>query len=163
MKTTAKKGVRAIAVFEASKGIVAVTVSLALILLRHRDFNVVAREIISVLQLDASGWFANRLTEFAGGITPSYIELIAAAIFGYSLLRFTEAYGLWKFRPWAQWLGIISGMIYIPFELYDIFTRPSWFGIVILILNVFIVAYLYYFRHEQQLETKLHESEAGAN
>lgn len=152
MKSTVKSGVRAIALFEAFKGTIALIFSFVLLSFRHQDLNTIAEKLISVLHLNSEGWLANRITGFLSGLTPARIEIFFAAIFFYALLRFIEAYGLWKLRAWAQWLGIISGAIYIPIELYDIFVHPSLFGAGILIFNAALVAYLFYFRHKQKLD-----------
>lgn len=162
MQSTVKSGVRAIALFEALKGLVALVFSFILISLRHRDLNQVAGELISTLHLNPQGWLAAKISGFVSGLTPAYIEIFFVAILSYALLRFVESYGLWRLKPWAQWLGIISGAIYIPIELYDIFVRPSLLGTVILIFNAAIVAYLYYFRHEQKHDEELHKSMTGA-
>lgn len=145
MKSTVKSGVRAIALFEALKGSVALIFSFILLSLRNRDLNQAVGELISALHLNPGGWIANRIAGFVSGLTPSYIELFFAAIFSYALLRLIESYGLWRLKAWAQWLGIISGAIYIPIELYDIFTRPSLIGVGILLFNTAIVAYLFTF------------------
>lgn len=158
MQSTVKSGVRAIALFEALKGLIALILSFALISLRHRDLNRIAGELIAALHLNSEGWIANKINGFVSGLTPAYIELFFVAILSYALLRFIEAYGLWRLRAWAQWLGIISGAIYIPIELYDIFTRPSLIGAGILIFNAAIVAYLFYFRHEQKHDAEIHRS-----
>lgn len=155
MQSTVKSGVRAIAIFEALKGLVALIFSFILISLRDRDLKQVAGEVILKLRLNPEGWIAAKITEFVSGLTPAYIELFFAAILSYALLRFIEAYGLWRLKAWAQWLGIISGAIYIPIEIYDIFVRPSLIGTGILIFNAAIVAYLYYFRHEQKHEEEI--------
>ena len=49
--------------------------------------------------------------------------LLAAT--AYVLVRFTEAYGLWKDRWWGEWLGALSGALYIPFELWHFAHHPS--------------------------------------
>lgn len=158
MQSTVKSGVRAIALFEALKGLIALIFSFVLISIRHRDLNQVAGELVSTLHLAPGGWIAAKISGFVSGLTPAYIEIFFVAILSYALLRFVEAYGLWRLKPWAQWLGIVSGAIYIPIEIYDIYTRPSLVGAVILIFNAAIVAYLYYFRHEQKIDDELHRS-----
>ncbi len=57
-------------------------------------------------------------------------------------MRFAEAYGLWHERAWAQWLGVWSGAIYIPVELYEAARHPTWIHIGVAVANVAIVAYL---------------------
>jgi uncharacterized membrane protein (DUF2068 family) len=158
MKSPAASGLRAIALFEAAKGIVAMIASFVLFSIRNSDLTKVAAGMTNFLRLDPDGWFARRIAEFFGGLNPQYIEVLFVAVLLYAVLRFVEAYGLWRLRAWAQWLGIVSGAIYIPIEIYDIIIRPSWFGAGILILNSAIVAYLFYFRHEQKHDEEIHKS-----
>jgi uncharacterized membrane protein (DUF2068 family) len=66
----------------------------------------------------------------------------------YSILRFIEAYGLWYTRPWAEWLAIASGSIYIPFEVEDLLRRPDWIRLLIIVINVAIVLYMVMLRLE---------------
>ena len=51
---------------------------------------------------------------------------------GLRVLRFIEAYGLWYIRPWAEWMAIASGSIYIPFEVADLLRKPDWIRLLIL-------------------------------
>jgi uncharacterized membrane protein (DUF2068 family) len=66
----------------------------------------------------------------------------------YVILRFVEAYGLWYARPWAEWLAIASGSIYIPFEVADLLRRPDALRLLILGVNVGIVLYMLMLRLE---------------
>jgi uncharacterized membrane protein (DUF2068 family) len=68
--------------------------------------------------------------------------LLAVAACLYATLRFIEAYGLWRARAWAQWLAIVSGSVYLPFEIYELASRPDFLRGVVLTFNVAIVAYL---------------------
>ncbi|UUZ70577.1 DUF2127 domain-containing protein [Polaromonas sp. P2-4] len=58
----------------------------------------------------------------------------------YALVRFVEAYGLWRSRRWAEWFAAISGAIYIPFELYELRHHVGWLTVAALFLNVLVVA-----------------------
>ena len=42
-------------------------------------------------------------------------------------------------RRWAEWFAAISGGIYIPFELYELFQGVTWLSLGALVVNVFIV------------------------
>ncbi|MSR60569.1 MAG: DUF2127 domain-containing protein [Planctomycetaceae bacterium] len=52
------------------------------------------------------------------------------------------AYGLWYERRWAEWLGVITGGIYLPVELYELWKGANSFKVVALAVNLGIVAYL---------------------
>ena len=62
--------------------------------------------------------------------------------------RFIEAYGLWYIRPWAEWLAIASGTIYVPFEALDLLRRPSYFRLLVIVINIGIVLYMAMLRLE---------------
>lgn len=72
--------------------------------------------------------------------------MLALVLFaaGYVILRFFEAYGLWRQRTWGKWLGALSGALYIPFELWHLLSRPSLIGLLVLAGNVAVVAFLVY-------------------
>jgi uncharacterized membrane protein (DUF2068 family) len=55
-----------------------------------------------------------------------------------------EAYGLWYARAWAEWIALISGALYLPFEIYKVAHRQSLFHVSILLLNLAVVFYMIY-------------------
>jgi uncharacterized membrane protein (DUF2068 family) len=57
-----------------------------------------------------------------------------------------EAYGLWKARAWAEWIALISGAIYLPFEVVELIRRLSLFHLSLLIVNLAVVLYMVYLR-----------------
>jgi len=67
------------------------------------------------------------------------LVLLAA---GYVALRFCEAYGLWHQRSWGEWLGALSGALYVPFELHHLVHQPSLASAMVLAINVGVVGYL---------------------
>ena len=60
----------------------------------------------------------------------------------YALVRFIEAYGLWRARLWAEWLAAASGAIYVPFELYELSRGVSWIKLAALAANLAVVAFM---------------------
>ena len=68
--------------------------------------------------------------------------LLAAGASLYSGLRFIEAYGLWHERAWAEWLGVISGGLYLPLEIYELMVGVTLIKVVLFVINVLIVAFL---------------------
>lgn len=70
------------------------------------------------------------------------MHLLALGVLCYSTLRFVEAGVLWYDRLWAEWLGVLSGGIYVPFEVRELLLRPGLLSISLLTLNVLIVGYL---------------------
>ena len=66
----------------------------------------------------------------------------------YAIIRFAEAYGLWRARAWAEWFALISGTIYVPFEIHALFHHPNPIKWAILFINIAIVLYMARLRME---------------
>lgn len=154
----AKKGVQAIAVFEAVKGVIGLIAGFGILSLMHRDIAEFAEDLVGFLHLNSEGRIAHRIVETVTKLDASNIKIFFALSLVYATVRFVEAYGLWHLRAWAEWFAIISGSLYIPFEIYELVHKPTFVRAGILIFNIAIVVYLYSFRKEQH-EQEIHESE----
>ncbi len=141
--------VHAIAIFEAVKGLLGLTAGIGLFFLRHKDIQNIAESLVEVLHFDPTGLYAQKFIETAGRIKSSNLELFIFLAAIYATIRFVEAYGLWRLRAWAEWFAIISGAVYIPIEIYEIFQKPTIIRFLILFVNIIIVLYLIYFRRQQ--------------
>ena len=61
----------------------------------------------------------------------------------YTLVRFIEAYGLWHNLRWTQWFALVSGAIYLPFELYEMVHHFNLLSVIVLLINLAIVLYMF--------------------
>jgi uncharacterized membrane protein (DUF2068 family) len=43
-------------------------------------------------------------------------------------------------------LALISGAIYLPFEIYELARRPDWIRLLIFVVNLAVVLYMAYLR-----------------
>ncbi|HZD20946.1 MAG TPA: DUF2127 domain-containing protein [Burkholderiales bacterium] len=137
-------GLRAVAVFEALKGAIALIAGFGLTRLVHRDVAYAAHALIDRLHLDATRKFPHVFLELAGNLTDAQLWALAALALAYALLRFAEAYGLWHERSWGEWIAAVSGGIYVPLEVYELMHRVTWVRIGALLLNAAVVIYMCY-------------------
>lgn len=137
-----KAGVRVVAVLEAAKGLGAL-VGFVILAILHRDIQEIAERVVVFLHLDPARQWAQLLLESAKSLGNEPLHFLAGLLSIYAAIRFTEAYGLWNQRKWAEWFAIISCSVWIPLEIYGL-TRPSHFGLklTVLIINLVIVGYL---------------------
>jgi uncharacterized membrane protein (DUF2068 family) len=142
------KGVRTVATFEFAKGFVVVLAGLGVFSMRHRDIWGIAESFLEFLHANPHHHFAGIFIALVYRISDVRLWKIAVVATVYVILRFIEAYGLWYLRPWAEWLAIASGSIYIPFEASDALRRPAGFLLLILAINVGIVLYMVLLRLE---------------
>jgi uncharacterized membrane protein (DUF2068 family) len=110
----------------------------------HRDVAYAAHALIDRLHLDAARKFPHIFLQLAENLTDAQLWGLAALALAYALLRFAEAYGLWRGRSWGQWIAAVSGAIYVPVEIYELMRSVTWIKVSALLLNVAVVVYMCY-------------------
>jgi uncharacterized membrane protein (DUF2068 family) len=121
---------------------------LALIVYAHSDNDVTqeVRDLLKWLKLNPEGKFWANLLIQTGNLTEPRMVHIAYGTMIYSLFALVEGVGLIFRFSWAGWLSIGESAFFIPIEVYELGRKFTWFVFVILILNTFMVTYLYYYR-----------------
>jgi len=138
-RTASRAMVRTVAVFEAVKGAIVLLAGFGVLSLLHHNLRALASALVGWLHLDPERHFARVFIETASQLTDKGLWLIAGFGFVYAAFRFTEAYGLWRARAWAEWLAVVSGTIYLPVELYELAQRFTWIRITALVANLAVV------------------------
>ena len=139
-------GLRAVALLEIFKGVLAVLAGFALFTLLHKDIGDVAENIIEFLHLNPAHRLVQAFLDAADRVSDKKIVAIACVGFTYALIRFIEAYGLWHARAWAEWFAIISGSAYLPLEIIGIIRHPNALHWAVLLINILVVLYMIYVR-----------------
>ena len=57
-----------------------------------------------------------------------------------------EAIGLWFDLIWAEYLTTISTSALLPLEVFELFSKFGFYKLIILIINIGIVIWLFYYR-----------------
>jgi len=141
-KNVARTALHGIAVLEGAKGLMVLLAGAGLLALLHRDAQALASEFIAHLHLNPANHYPRIFVELAGKLTDARLWWLALGAFGYALLRLIEAYGLWRERRWAAWLGALSSGIYVPLELYALLAKPNLLHTLLLLLNAVVVGIL---------------------
>lgn len=131
---------RTVALFEAAKGSLVLIAGIGALSFVHHDAQQFAERLVGHLHLNPASRYPRIFLEFAARITDLRWGTLAAFAAGYALVRFIEAYGLWRERRWAEWFAAISGGIYIPFEIYNLLRGDAWLALGALAVNVLVVA-----------------------
>ena len=148
-----RSALRAIAIFEATKGFAALAGLIGVLDLLHRDVRAVVLTLIGRFGLDPEGHYPSLLLHYADLLPEADVHMLVMLASAYIALRFIEATGLWLGKAWGEYLGALSGGIYIPFEVMHFIDKPTWMNGFIVALNAVIVGYLsnaLWHRHQQQ-------------
>ncbi|HSQ05589.1 MAG TPA: DUF2127 domain-containing protein [Burkholderiales bacterium] len=139
----AKSGtLRAIALFEAIKGVSALAALIGVLDLMHHDVRHLAIELIGHFGLNPDARYPSILLHYADLLPHANVQSLVILALAYITARLLESYGLWNDRAWGEWLGALSGGIYVPFEVVHLMHRPSVITEVVLAANVFVVSFL---------------------
>jgi uncharacterized membrane protein (DUF2068 family) len=96
--------------------------------------------------------YAQVFLNLADNVTDAKLWALAGGALAYSIVRFIEAYGLWRERTWAEWFALISGALYVPFEAYEVIRRTTPIHVAVLLINLIIVFYMLYLRLSARAE-----------
>ena len=138
-----KKGLKYVAVLEGSKGLIALIVGFEIHRLASDNIQALIENLARHLHFNPASHFVGIINSELSKLTYSNLSLIAIGSLVYSVVRFIEAFGLWKEYKWIEWFALINGAIYIPFELYELVHGFNVLSIIVLTANVIIVGYLY--------------------
>ena len=137
-----QRTLRAIACFEAIKGAAALAGIIGVLDLMHRDVRHLAIELIGRFGQNPEAHFPSIILHYADLLPNANVDSLIFLASGYILLRILEAYGLWNQRAWGEWLGALSGGLYIPLEVAYLTQRLSAMTAIVLVGNIFVVGFL---------------------
>lgn len=135
---------RTVALFEISKGLLVLVAGISLTQLLHRSTQAVAEQLVTRFHLDPATHYVRMFLNAMGQLNDGKLWLMMSFAMFYALVRFTEAYGLWRGRIWAEWFAALSGGIYVPYELFELIRNPGWLSVATLIINLLIVGFMVY-------------------
>ncbi|MEH6464248.1 MAG: DUF2127 domain-containing protein [Shewanella psychromarinicola] len=138
------KGVHAVAVLEASKGLLSLLVAMGLHIYAGQNLSTLAIELVTHLHLTPASHYPGIFISAVGSVSQSSLTILALGAAAYTLVRFIEAYGLWHNMRWTQWFALLSGAIYLPFEFYEMMSHFSLLSVIVLLINLVVVMYMYF-------------------
>jgi uncharacterized membrane protein (DUF2068 family) len=137
------QALRTVALMEFAKGLVVLGAAISLYWLDPTD---VVGGFLDFLHVSPDHPLAQMLLRSADWLSNASVWTVILMGSIYCGLRFAEAFGLWRERAWAEWIALVSGAIYIPFEVYELTKRASLFHIGVLAVNLAVVAFMFYLR-----------------
>jgi uncharacterized membrane protein (DUF2068 family) len=127
---------------EGLKGGLVLGLGFGIVVLIHGDLAGTAERLVEHLHLDPASHYCQVFLGAVDAMTDLQLWWLAVAAFVYATVRFLEAYGLWRQQRWAEWFALVTGAIYIPFELYELCRGVTWTKLTVLIINMLVVGYI---------------------
>ncbi len=130
------------ATFEGIKGAVVLLLALGLLTLLHKDVEGAAEQLLVHLHINPDRRLSHALLNAASRLTDARLWGFAGAAVAYTAVRFTEAWGLWHRRVWAEWFALLSGMLYLPWEIVKLAERANALHLLLFLGNLAIILYM---------------------
>jgi len=139
-----RRALRAVASFEFVKGVFVILMGICALALVHKDVWLMAESLLALLHVNTDRRSAQIFLDFADSVTDARLWAAARIAFAYAALRFTEAYGLWHERTWAEWVAFVSGTLLLPFEIRELLRGVTVLRCALFIGNLAVVSYMLY-------------------
>ena len=151
------RGLRLVASLEFAKGVAVLLLGFGLVLV-HGEAWEVAENFLEVLHVNPDHRYAQVFLNLADRFSDTKLWVVAATAAAYAILRLVEGYGLWRARAWAEWVALVSGSLYLPFEIYELLRKPTMMHASILVINLAIVLYMLYLRTWGRVDTRAYQA-----
>lgn len=135
----AHPGLHALALFEGLKGLLALIAAASLELMGPQPLRDLINGLITKFNLNPD---SGPLPSLLNAINPAAVHFAAAVLLVYALWRLLEAWGLWRAKAWASWLGFVGTAAYLPLDLVGLYYHPGWHAWAVLALNLLVAAVL---------------------
>jgi uncharacterized membrane protein (DUF2068 family) len=139
-----RRVLQAVALLEFSKGCFVIVMGFCAIALVHKDAWLYAESLLALFHVSTDRRSAQLFLDFADNVTDARLWAAARLAFAYAALRFTEAYGLWRCRTWAEWVALISGALLLPLEVRELMRGVTLLRSAVFIGNLAVVLFMLY-------------------
>jgi uncharacterized membrane protein (DUF2068 family) len=134
-----------IAVFKMLKGVFLLSLGVSLIFLNSRtrwmdSISDWATDELLVVHSKSLHYVLNQLQKL---LTGGHLRATGLLSLFYSAVLFTEGIGVYLQKRWAELLMVIATSALIPLEIHHLFVKPSLTAVIVLVVNCFIVWFLY--------------------
>jgi uncharacterized membrane protein (DUF2068 family) len=145
------RGLLLIGLFKLAKSLLFLCLGFGAIHLLHKDLGDEVMRLATALKFDPESRFVSLLLDKVDLIDTHRLREISLATFGYSALALTEGVGLLMEKVWAEYLTLILTISFLPWELYELARRPTWFRLSLLLINLAVLAYLVWLLRRKKL------------
>jgi uncharacterized membrane protein (DUF2068 family) len=125
------------------KGILLLLLAFGVYSLSDNDLPKEFHKLLAALHLDPEKKFFSEVAIKLSNVTPSNLIWLASGTLLYSLFSLVEGTGLVFRIRWVGWLTIGESAFFIPIEIFDLIRGFKTTVFVILLINIFIIWYLF--------------------
>lgn len=136
------RGLLLIGLFKLGKALLFFCLGVGAVHLLHKDIADEVLKLAAALKVDPESKLVSLALDKIDLIDAHRLKQIGFATFAYSGIALTEGIGLLLEKVWAEFLTLGLTVSFLPWELFELARKPSWFRLGLLVINLAVLAYL---------------------
>lgn len=131
-----------IAIYKGLQALLFVALGVGALHMLHRDIGDDLALLADHLNFNPESRFVNFVLDKASLIDDPLLKRIGAAAFCYAGVSLAEGIGLYLEKMWGEYLTLAITISFLPWEIFEIFHRITWFRSSLLAINILVLFYL---------------------
>lgn len=131
-----------IAAFKLAQALLFVAIGVGALQLLHKDVDDVLARLADHLRFNPESRFVNFILDKAALLDDRILRRIGAVVFIYAALDLTEGIGLYLEKVWAEYLTLAITASFLPWEIFEVFRKLTYFRVSLLVVNALVLIYL---------------------
>jgi uncharacterized membrane protein (DUF2068 family) len=75
-------------------------------------------------------------------VSPHTLNLLAVGVAAFAVVELVEGVGLWLSKRWGEYFAMIVTSLGLPYEIWELTIKLSWFKLTLFAINLALVLYL---------------------
>ena len=131
-----------IAIYKGLQALLFVAIGVGALHMLHRDIADDLGLLADHLNFNPESRFVNFVLDTASLINDPLLKRIGAVAFSYAGVSLAEGIGLYLEKAWGEYLTLAITISFLPWEIFEIFHRITWFRSSLLAINILVLFYL---------------------
>lgn len=131
-----------IAAYKALQALLFIAIGVGALHMLHRDIADDLALLADHLRFNPESRFVNFVLDKASLLNDPLLRRIGAVAFSYAGVSLAEGIGLYLEKAWGEYLTLAITISFVPWEIFEIFHKITWFRFSLLAINVLVLLYL---------------------
>lgn len=136
------KGLLLIAAYKLVQALLFAAIGVGALKLLHRDAADVLGRVADHLHFNSEWRLVDFILDKASLLNDPLLRRIELAAFAYAAIGILEGIGLYLEKAWGEFLTLGITASFLPWELFEILRRVTWFRFGLLAANLLVFIYL---------------------
>jgi uncharacterized membrane protein (DUF2068 family) len=131
-----------IAAYKLVQALLFAAIGVGALRLLHQDVGDVLAQLADHMKFNPESRFVNFILDRASLLDDPLLRRIGAAAFSYAALGMLEGIGLYLEKVWAEYLTLIITASFLPWEIFEVIRKLTYFRVSLLVVNALVLLYL---------------------